>query len=498
VCRARSRPACLTELASGILLARLKHTFPQIRQAILDLDEERLSLDNLRALEKCLPTPDEAELIRDYDGDISALSKADQYFREIVGIPRLSERLSCMVFMRKFEMDLEELKPDLKVLRDAVDEVSASDKFKRVLQTVLLLGNMLNGSTFRGSAAGFQLGDLLKLRETKPAVPTPATPTLLHFLVRVLNRADKALVGYLDDCSHVEAAARLSTQSIMASVTAILAGQQQVREEAEMLSRTRIASAGDRFLAATTQFLASTNSQVRALQSAGEHIQADLLRLVAYYGDDPTVVRPEEFFGTIASFGQALMRAEAEVLEHDRKAELAAQKSAKAQFGAALRGAALRIPQPPAPEVRGPLASQANEASQPASSSVDAPSALAVTIEEADEAADVVSPVGSDLTPTAGAPGSRFRSWGASAAATMGDASSSGVQRGSYRGGRGQLDEAIKELRSGVRGDRGERMAQALSNAAGPGGTLSGRKSLRRQDTLRASHRPLSRVFLDA
>jgi hypothetical protein len=80
----------------------------------------------------------------------------------------------------------------------------------------------------------------------------------------------------------------------------------------------------------------------------------------------------------------------------------------------------------------------------------------------------------------------------------MGDASSSGVQRGSYRGGRGQLDEAIKELRSGVRGDRGERMAQALSNAAGPGGTLSGRKSLRRQDTLRASHRPLSRVFLDA
>jgi hypothetical protein len=284
----------------------------------------------------------------------------------------------------------------------------------------------------------------------------------------------------------------------MASVTAILAGQQQVREEVEMLSRTRIASAGDRFLAATTQFLASTNSQVRALQSAGEHIQADLLRLVAYYGDDPTVVRPEEFFGTIASFGQALMRAEAEVLEHDRKAELAAQKSAKAQFGAALRGAALRIPQPPAPEVRGPLASQANEASQPASSSVDAPSALAVTIEEADEAADVVSPVGSDLTPTAGAPGSRFRSWGASAAATMGDASSSGVQRGSYRGGRGQLDEAIKELRSGVRGDRGERMAQALSNAAGPGGTLSGRKSLRRQDTLRASHRPLSRVFLDA
>lgn len=71
-----------------------------------------------------------------------------------------------------------------------------------------MVGNVLNASTFRGGASGFQLGDLLKLRDTKPATPAPGTPTLLHYIVRLLNRTDKALVGFLDDCSHVEAAAR--------------------------------------------------------------------------------------------------------------------------------------------------------------------------------------------------------------------------------------------------------------------------------------------------
>ncbi|PWN41049.1 hypothetical protein IE81DRAFT_315743 [Ceraceosorus guamensis] len=502
----------------GILLARIKLTFPQIRQAILELDEERLSLDNLRALKNCLPTTEEAEMIRDYEGNVAQLSRADQYFREIVGIPKLGERLTSMTFMRKFEMDLEELKPDLKVLRDACDEMNASEKFKHVLQTVLMLGNVLNGSTFRGGAIGFQLVDLLKLRDTKPAVATPATPSLLHYLVRLLNRSDRTLVGFLDDLPHVEAAARLSTQSIMASITALLGGHEQVRTEADVLQRIPISPAGDRFLSATGVFLTTTTSQVRALRSAGDSIQNDLVRLVAYYGDDPAVVKPEEFFGLVASFGQALMRAEVDVLEADRKAELEVQKKAKANFGAGLRR--LKIPEPIGPEVRGPLAGGkkgAAEADRVSSSDTKSSEGEATTrtaeeeAEEEAEEADQLSPVGSDLTPTASGTltGARFRSWGAAAAASLDKSRSSGVPaddplRKSYRGGRGQLDEAIKELRNGGRAHRDHGVGGIVEGSFGKsaGAALgNGRKSLRRQDTLRVGgsggHRPLSRVFLD-
>ena len=81
---------------------------------------------------------------------------------QIASIPRLSERLSCMIFRRRFEMDLEEIKPELTILRAANDELRSSQAFKKLLSLILVIGNNLNASTFRGNASGFQLEALLK------------------------------------------------------------------------------------------------------------------------------------------------------------------------------------------------------------------------------------------------------------------------------------------------------------------------------------------------
>ena len=442
----------------SIVLTRIKVPFPELRTAILQCDESKLSIDHLKSIKSCLPTADELELVRDFDGDVGALSKADQFFKEMLGIPRLSERLACMVYMRKFELDLEELKPDLRILKHAVDEINASAKFRAVLHTVLTIGNVLNAATFRGEAAGFQLGDLLKLRDTKPSQPTPGTPTLLHYLVRVLNKHDKTLVGFLDDCAHVEAAARLSTQSVMQSISALLAGHVAVQDEAAVLQRIGISSQSDRFLDVTADFLRQSSPQIKALQLAGTTVQASLTQLLAYFGEDAASTKPEDFFGLVSSFGQALMRAEEDTLQADRKAELEAQKKAQQQqqqqkggFGGAGRGKfGLRIPQF-GPEVRGPLAS--------------APP-VETSEEELLEATDRLSPV-NESTPTA----SRFRARpnpdAGSAAPDDNNPSSPPVSaaaaeagRRSYRG-RGQLDEAIKELRAGA---AGRKLATVLQN----------------------------------
>lgn len=98
-----------------------------------------------------------------YDGNIAELSLSDQYLHQMASIPRLAERMSCMLYRRQLNMAQEELKPDLTMLRSAADELKKSTKFKTVLATVLQLGNQLNGGTFRGDADGFQLGDLLKV-----------------------------------------------------------------------------------------------------------------------------------------------------------------------------------------------------------------------------------------------------------------------------------------------------------------------------------------------
>lgn len=573
----RVKPTTLLDLTRAqnisIVLTRIKVPFPELRTALLQCDESKLVVDHLKSIKSCLPTVDELELVRDYDGDVSTLSKADQFFKEMLGIPRLSERLTCMIYMRKFELDLEELKPDLRILKSAVDEINGSSKFKSVLHMVLTIGNVLNSSTFRGEAAGFQLGDLLKLKDTKPSNPSPATPTLLHYLVRMLNNVDKSLVGFLDDCSHVEAAARLSTQAIMQSITSLITGHNNVAEEMAVLQRIGISSQSDRFVSVTAEFLRITTPQMKALQLAGSSVQASLTKLLSYFGEDPTQTKPEDFFGLVSSFGQALMRAEEDILQADRRAELEEQKKQKAAFGRGIRG--LQIPQF-GPEVRGPLPLE-RAPTEPATK-VNAPSEpTPATSEEALEATDQLSPV-NEVTPTA----SRSRSWGASAAAQMAAAAtrdesitseSSELEslsalgrhsiikahgdksllqeagRRSYRG-RGQLDEAIKELRAGgagrklanardggvgglfahvrsepssmdtspaaerTRGSTGAEDGEGTIGrtrfsptrsvgrdsihgtlSANPNGTLSGRKSLRVKQN-NTNHRPLSRVFL--
>lgn len=59
----------------------------------------------------------------------------------MMGIPRLGERLSCMLYRRKLEMDMEELKPELTILRLAYEELKTSDKLQRIL-TVRSIASM--------------------------------------------------------------------------------------------------------------------------------------------------------------------------------------------------------------------------------------------------------------------------------------------------------------------------------------------------------------------
>lgn len=68
-----------------------------------------------------------------------------------------------MVFRRRFDLLLGEIMPDLGTMRSAALELKQCSRFKEVLGVVLTLGNALNGGTFRGNAAGFQLEALAKV-----------------------------------------------------------------------------------------------------------------------------------------------------------------------------------------------------------------------------------------------------------------------------------------------------------------------------------------------
>lgn len=49
-------------------------------------------------------------------------------------IPRLPQRLECMIYRQKLELEIEEIRPDLKTVHDACKELRASARFKLTLR----------------------------------------------------------------------------------------------------------------------------------------------------------------------------------------------------------------------------------------------------------------------------------------------------------------------------------------------------------------------------
>lgn len=232
----------------AIMLSGIKVAFSDIRKALLELNDDNLTFDNLISISRQLPTSEEIARLKNYE-DITRLTKADQYFSQIMSIPSLSQRLESMLYRRKFDIDVKEIRRELCILRDASLELRASARFKDVLQIVLFMGNTLNESTYRGGACGFKLGALLKLRETKTVKGGKDCPTLLHYLTRVLLRDNPALITFVEDLPNLESAIRVSFQTVVQNVDALVIGLSKIQTEVQHVRTSQTLEQGDQFVA---------------------------------------------------------------------------------------------------------------------------------------------------------------------------------------------------------------------------------------------------------
>lgn len=94
-------------------------------------------------------------------------------------------KMHCM-----FNRPMLQVYEELNILEKACLELRSSKKFAKVLQMVLVVGNHLNGGSFRGSASGFKLDVLLKLMDIRGR---NKTTTLLHFVLSQLLSEDKTV-----------------------------------------------------------------------------------------------------------------------------------------------------------------------------------------------------------------------------------------------------------------------------------------------------------------
>ncbi|KAL0245899.1 hypothetical protein GEMRC1_007116 [Eukaryota sp. GEM-RC1] len=167
----------------AIVLITLRTDFDLIASALMSFDSSVITSDRAKMLLTALPTQEEIELIRNFDGNTEKLDTAEKFIFKVMDIPRLSERLECLSFQKKLPEYLQNIEDLCTRLKDFCYSLLSSSKFSTLLETVLAIGNALNAGSFKGGATAFKLESLLKLPDTKGLNNT----TLLHYLVELLT-----------------------------------------------------------------------------------------------------------------------------------------------------------------------------------------------------------------------------------------------------------------------------------------------------------------------
>ncbi|RLM60524.1 formin-like protein 6 isoform X1 [Panicum miliaceum] len=266
----------------GIMLTKVKMPLPDLMSAILALDDTVLDADQVDNLIKFTPTKDEIELLKGYKGDKQVLGECEQFFMELMKLPRVESKLRVFSFKIQFRSQVSDLKRNLNIVNCSAEEIRGSVKLKRIMQTILSLGNALNQGTARGSAVGFRLDSLLKLSDTRAR---NNKMTLMHYLSKVLSEKLPELLDFPKDLASLELAAKIQLKSLAEEMQAVNKGLEKV--EQELTTSENDGPVSEIFRKTLKDFLIGAEAEVRSLTSLYSNVGRNADALALYFGEDP-------------------------------------------------------------------------------------------------------------------------------------------------------------------------------------------------------------------
>ena len=115
------------------------------------------------------------------------------------------------MFKLHFPELVQDCKPDIVAATAACEELRRSVKFARVLEIILLIGNIMNTGSRNEQSVGFDISYLPKLSNTKDR---ENKRTLMHFLVETIETSYPDLINFYEEVMHLDKAARVSCETI--------------------------------------------------------------------------------------------------------------------------------------------------------------------------------------------------------------------------------------------------------------------------------------------
>ncbi|XP_031091953.1 formin-like protein 20 isoform X2 [Ipomoea triloba] len=307
-----------------IMLTKVKMPLPDMMAAALAMDESILDADQVENLIKFCPTKEEMEQLKNYTGDKEMLGKCEQFFLELMKVPRVESKLSVFLFKIQFNTQVSDFRKSLTLVNSACEEVRNSVKLKDIMKKILYLGNTLNQGTARGAAVGFKLDSLLKLTDTR----ANNRMTLMHYLCKALAQKSPGLMDFHVEFVNLEASSKIQLKALADEMQNITKGFDKVKKE--LVASESDGPVSETFLKTLKEYIGNAEAEVASLTNlysvAGKNADA----LALYFGEDPAKCPFEQVATTLLNFTRLFQKCHEENLKQAELAKKKAQKEAEA------------------------------------------------------------------------------------------------------------------------------------------------------------------------
>ncbi|KAF9921658.1 hypothetical protein FBU30_008285 [Linnemannia zychae] len=329
----------------NIMLGGMKHTYPEIRQAILRMDEDFMTLVQLSNFLKFVPDAEETGKLLEYKDapeDVKlTLGRPEAFFVEMLKVERYQQRLEGLKLKVTFQGLLDGVNEAISSITEASKGLKNAKHFKELLNLILMLGNYMNGGGHNGGAFGFKIASINKLVDTKAS--NAPNMTLLHFLTNITENTLPHVLNYQQEVEACGAASRVSLPDLLTDFNHLKTKIKEIKSELHTHYINGFKSCPeDRYYEVMQPFIAHAEQDFSKAEKAMAEMEELYKGVMKFYGEDPVTMKPEEFFGIFktfsASFEKArednkkqkekeVQREKAKVMAKARQEQMAAKKN---------------------------------------------------------------------------------------------------------------------------------------------------------------------------
>uniref|UniRef100_A0A8D2M7D4 Protein diaphanous homolog 2 n=1 Tax=Zonotrichia albicollis TaxID=44394 RepID=A0A8D2M7D4_ZONAL len=310
----------------SIFLGSFRLPYEEIKNMILEVDEEKLSESLIQNLVKNLPEQKELNALAELKDEYNDLAEPEQFGVVMSSVKMLRARLNGILFRLMFEEHVNNIKPDIMAVTLACEELKKSESFSKLLELVLFLGNYMNSGSRNAQSLGFNISFLCKIRDTKSS---DQKTTLLHFLAEICEENYRDILKFPDELQHVESASKVSAQTLKSNLDSM--NQQIQRLEKDIENFPKSQDEHDKFVEKMS--ISFGTEQYEKLSNMHNNMTKLYENLGEYFTFDPKAISIEEFFGDLSNFRTLFLEAlkennkRRELEEKTKRAKLAKEKA---------------------------------------------------------------------------------------------------------------------------------------------------------------------------